>query len=280
MYRSLALANPLDIIAPMRAFSSGIATGLFLLSSIALGNQAEEVRRAIPANEVTNFEEIRRAITFAEVPARSSSTIPEVIERGPVSQPFVALTLDAGSEAGPVPSMLQTLRERRIKITFFVTGDFIATYPDIVRQIAADGHEFGNHSLTHPDLRKVSDEQIRHELEATEQLLKLTTGKTTRPFFRPPYGEYDNRVLRLAQAHGYTTVCWSLDSLDSVGVSKSPRFLVERITSRLGVNEVRGAIVLMHCDSNATATALPVILDHFKSLKLEVVSLSRLLGAN
>lgn len=280
MYRSLALANPLDIIAPMRAFSSGIATGLFLLSSIALGNQAEEVRRAIPANEVTNFEEIRRAITFAEVPARSSSTIPEVIERGPVSQPFVALTLDAGSEAGPVPQMLQTLRERRIKITFFVTGDFIATYPDIVRQIAADGHEFGNHSLTHPDLRKVSDEQIRHELEATEQLLKLTTGKTTRPFFRPPYGEYDNRVLRLAQDHGYTTVCWSLDSLDSVGVSKSPRFLVERITSRLGVNEVRGAIVLMHCDSNATATALPVILDHFKSLKLEVVSLSRLLGAN
>lgn len=270
----------MDIIAPMRAFSSGIASGVVLLSCFALRNQAEEIRRAVPAHEDVLFKEIRRAGPVDEVPTVSANAVPEVIERGPGTRPYVALTLDAGSEAGPVPQMLQTLRERNIKITFFVTGDFVATYPDIVRQIAADGHEFGNHSLTHPDLRKVSDRQIRHELEATEQLLKLTTGKTTRPFFRPPYGEYDNRVLRLAQDHGYTTVCWSLDSLDSVGVSKTPRFLVERITSRLGVNEVRGAIVLMHCDSNATATALPVILDHFKSLKLEVVSLSRLLGAN
>lgn len=269
----------MDIIAPMRAFSSGIATGLVLLSCFALRNQAEEVRRAVPVNEVALFKEIKRAGTVDEAPMRSANFGSEVIERGPVSQPLVALTLDAGSEAGPVPQMLQTLRDRNIKITFFVTGDFIANYPDIVRQIAADGHEFGNHSLTHPDLRKVSDTQIRHELEATEQLLKLTTGKTTRPFFRPPYGEYDNRVVRLAQSEGFTTVCWSLDSLDSVGVSKSPRFLVERITSRLGLNEVRGAIVLMHCDSNATATALPVILDHFKSLKLDVVPLSRLLSA-
>ena len=275
----LALANPMVIIAPMRVFSSGIATGLVLLSCFALKNQAEEVRRAVPVNEVALFKEIKRAGPVNEVLTNSANFGSEVIERGPVSQPFVALTLDAGSEAGPVPQMLQTLRERQIKITFFVTGDFIANYPDIVRQIAADGHEFGNHSLTHPDLRKVSDMQIRHELEATEQLLKLTTGKTTRPFFRPPYGEYDDRVLRLAQNEGFMTVCWSLDSLDSVGVSKSPRFLVDRITTRLGVNEVRGAIVLMHCDSNATATAMPVILDHFKSLKLDVVPLSRLLSA-
>ncbi len=267
------------IIAPMRAFSSGIATGLVWIACFVLRNHAEEIRRAVPANENALFEQIRRATTLEDAPAGSANIIPEVIERGPVSQPYVSLTLDAGSEAGPVPQMLQTLRERQIKITFFVTGDFVATYPDIVRQIAADGHEFGNHSLTHPDLRKVSDSQIRHELDATEKLLKLTTGKTTRPFFRPPYGEYDNRVLRLAQQHGYTTVCWSLDSLDSVGVSKSPRFLVDRITSRLGVNEVRGSIVLMHCDSNATAAALPVILDHFKSLKLAVVPLSRLLSA-
>ncbi|MEI6534594.1 MAG: polysaccharide deacetylase family protein [Verrucomicrobiaceae bacterium] len=275
----LALANPMVIIAPMRVFSSGIATGLVLLSCFALKNQAEEVRRAVPVNEVALFKEIKRAGPVNEVLTNSANFGSEVIERAPVSQPFVALTLDAGSEAGPVPQMLQTLRERQIKITFFVTGDFIANYPDIVRQIAADGHEFGNHSLTHPDLRKVSDMQIRHELEATEQLLKLTTGKTTRPFFRPPYGEYDDRVLRLAQNEGFMTVCWSLDSLDSVGVSKSPRFLVDRITTRLGVNEVRGAIVLMHCDSNATATAMPVILDHFKSLKLDVVPLSRLLSA-
>ena len=241
---------------------------------------------AFSAETRTRAEDARRDVSPKQtaprdpaVSAEPDAQVMTVIERGPNIFPRVALTLDAGSEAGPVPRMLQTLRERKIKITFFVTGDFIATYPDIVKQIAADGHEFGNHSLTHPNLRKVNDVQLRHEMEATEHLLNLVTGKSTLPYFRPPYGEYDDRVVRCAQDLGYKTVCWSLDSLDSVGVTKTPQFLVQRITARIGPEAMRGAIVLMHCDSEATAKALPVILDQMSRMKLEVVTLSRLLSA-
>lgn len=204
---------------------------------------------------------------------------PVIVERGAVNRPRVAVTLDAGSGAGPVPEMLRVLRERDLKITFFLTGDFIKANPELVRQMTAEGHEFGNHSLTHPDFRKLSDEQMRHELLTTERLLNLTSGATTRPFFRPPYGEYNDRVLLTSLEEGFLPVYWSLDSLDSVGASKTPRFLFDRMTARLSPEQMRGAIFLMHCDSDPTATALPMILDRLRQMGLEVAKLSRVLNA-
>jgi len=132
-------------------------------------------------------------------------------------------------------------------------GKFIETYPDLVRQMAADGHEFGNHSWSHPDMRKCSGEQIRRELLDTERLLNATAGATTRPFFRPPYGEYDDHVLSAAEEVGFLPVYWTLDSLDSVGKTKFRSFLVERVTNRLPEEKMRGAIVLMHCSNASTA---------------------------
>jgi peptidoglycan/xylan/chitin deacetylase (PgdA/CDA1 family) len=204
---------------------------------------------------------------------------PCVVERGPQTLPQVALTIDAGSDADPVPQILATLRERQIKLTFFLTGKFIETYPDLVRQMAADGHEFGNHSWSHPDLRKCSSDQIQRELLDTERLLNRTAGATTRPFFRPPYGEYDNHVLLAAEDAGFLPVYWTLDALDSVGRTKFASFLVERVTSRLPEEEMRGAIILMHCGNASTAEALPSILDRFSRMRLQVVPLSHLLRA-
>jgi len=204
---------------------------------------------------------------------------PCVVERGPQTLPQVALTIDAGSDADPVPKILATLRERQIKLTFFLTGKFIETYPDLVRQMAADGHEFGNHSWSHPDMRKCSSEQIKRELIDTERLLNVTAGATTRPFFRPPYGEYDEHVLLAAEDVGFLPVYWTLDALDSVGKTKFASFLVERVTARLPEQEMRGAIILMHCGNASTAEALPPILDRFSRMNLQVVPLSHLLGA-
>jgi peptidoglycan/xylan/chitin deacetylase (PgdA/CDA1 family) len=298
--RAVASASPAPTAEEVRGTAAPVETSQAQPALPASASMHYEVRRAETGESLQSFAS-RTGSNPASLDALNrlggtwppqrplvvptSSNVPRlngepvVIDRGPAGQQRIALTLDAGSEAGPVPGMLQTLRERHIKITFFVTGDFVATYPDIVKEIARDGHEFGNHSLTHPDFRKQSDARIMHELEATEDILKLVTGKTTRPYFRPPYGEYDDRVVRLAQDAGYLTICWSLDSLDSVGVTKSPRFLVERITARLRPQDLQGAIVLMHCDSPATASALPIILDRFKSLDLDVVTLSRLLNA-
>jgi peptidoglycan/xylan/chitin deacetylase (PgdA/CDA1 family) len=205
------------------------------------------------------------------------SNEPILIRRGRADLPRVALTLDAGAGAAPVPRMLEALRGRNITITFFLTGKWVAENPDLARQIVADGHEIANHTFTHPDLTRVDSATLRKEIDDTEALIRQTTGATSRPFFRPPYGAYDERVLRDTQRAGYLPIYWTLDSLDSVGEPKIPAFLLERITGKLTPEELRGAIILAHCGSDATADALPQILDRFTEMGLEVVKVSEVL---
>lgn len=201
-----------------------------------------------------------------------------LVQRGSTERPWIALTLDAGAGAAPTPRILKALRKRGITITFFLTGRWMRANPDLVRQMVADGHELANHTVNHPDLTTLDDDAIRRELSETEAILReIAPGATTRPFFRPPYGAYNERVLRVALAEGYLPVYWTLDSLDSVGEPKTPEFLVERVTRKLNPDDLRGAIILAHCGSDATADALPEILDRFAAMGFEVRKLSDVL---
>jgi len=210
--------------------------------------------------------------------ASTLESTPLLVQRGRADKPWVALTLDAGADAAPVMAMLKTLREHNLKITFFLTGKWIKENPDLARQIAADGHEIANHTFTHPDMRNLSDAAIGKELADTEALLAETTGASSRPFFRPPFGAYDERVLRLVVGAGYLPIYWTLDSLDSVGEPKTPDFLFERVTAKLAPEKLRGAIILAHCGSQSTADALPRILDRFAEMGFEVKKVSEVLG--
>lgn len=211
---------------------------------------------------------------------RELESKPVIVERGLTSMPLVALTFDAGSTAEPLPKLLQTLREHHLKVTFFVTGFWVRENPGLLQQIVADGHELGNHSLTHPDMRNLDDIRIKHELLETERLVRNATGMTTRPYFRPPYGAYNNRVLLTAESLGYLPVYWTLDCLDSVGAKKTPEFIAERVTHKLSREQLCGAIILMHVDSMATADAVPAILQRYDEMGLSVVSVSRVLNEN
>lgn len=202
---------------------------------------------------------------------------PLLVQRGAAGRPIVALTLDAGASAEPVPAILHALRERQVTITFFLTGKWIAENPELTRQIVADGHEIANHTNSHPDMRTLSDETLRQELADTEALLHETAGASARPFFRPPFGAYDERVLRLTEAEGYLPIYWTLDSLDSVGEPKTAAFLLERVTAKLTPEQLRGAIILAHCGSQPTAEALPQILDRFAAMGLRVGKISEVL---
>lgn len=221
-----------------------------------------------------------RVLMVPHLAGRDYTLEPEaaLVLDGRSDKPWVALTLDAGASSAPTPQILQTLRERDIQITFFLTGRFIDDNPDLVRQIVADGHELANHSYSHPDFRHLSDQQIIDELAETERALYEVTGQQARLFFRPPFGAYDKRVLLRVAEQGYMSIYWTLDSLDSVGEPKSPEFLVERITNTYSPEDMYGAIVLAHCGSQATADALPAILDRFAAQGLEVRTLSEVLG--
>jgi peptidoglycan/xylan/chitin deacetylase (PgdA/CDA1 family) len=222
-----------------------------------------------------------RALIIPRLAGRTSQlqNTPTLISHGTNSRTLIALTLDAGGASEPTPAILAALRERNLQVTFFLTGDWIAKNPELARQIVADGHEIANHTTSHPDLRELSDAEIQRELATTDQRMREITGAGTRPFFRPPYGAYNQRVLQVVQSEGYLPIYWTLDSLDSVGEPKSPAFLIERVTTKLPSDQLAGAIILMHCGFESTAEALPAILDRFAAMGYTVTTISQVLEA-
>ncbi len=245
---------------------------------------ADLARYGMPAEHIMRYNHLKDESLRPGMPLLiltddpDAVSTPVLVERGNPAQARVAITLDAGASSAPTPQILAALRERHLRVTFFLTGAWMRDNPDLTRQIVADGHELANHSFHHPDFRTLDRDQMLHELEATEQIAREIAGVSTRPYFRPPYGGIDRRVIEVVIAAGYVPIYWSLDSLDSVGEPKSADFLFERVTSRLSGDAANGAIVLMHCGSQPTADALPRILDHFAARGVQVTTISEVLG--
>lgn len=169
--------------------------------------------------------------------------------------PRLALTFDGGASSEPTPAILGALRDAGVRATMFMTADFVERNPDLVVQMARDGHEFGNHSATHPDMTTISDEEIVSELERLESAVVALTGKSTRPWFRPPFGAIDDRVLRVAASQGYWAVMWTADSAD--WRSDIEASIVE---SRMLRYSEPGAIMIEHLGSPQSAQVLPDVL--------------------
>ncbi len=205
---------------------------------------------------------------------------PLLVRQGRTDQPAVALTIDLETGDTPVEQMLEVLRAHDARVTIFVLGTWVEQHPDLARQIVADGHELANHSLSHADFLTLTDEQIGQELAETERLVQEITGSTTRPFFRPPYGRYDDRVLRRVTEQGYLTIHWSIDSGDAVGAEKTLLYVQEQMTGTEDPEELYGAIILAHCcNRTMTVAALPEVLKRFAEMGIEVRPLSEVLGA-
>ncbi len=190
----------------------------------------------------------------------------------------VALTFDAGGTGETMPQILQTLREHKVRATMFFTGRFAEQYPEGVKQAAADGHELGNHTYSHIDSRKLTDKALRQELARTDKIIHDLTGLSTKPYWRPPFGGRNNHMLNIAASEGYRSIYWTLDSHDAVGQPKTADFIFDRITNTPTV-ELDGAIILEHFGSQASADALPRILDRLEGMGLQVVTISELLSS-
>jgi peptidoglycan/xylan/chitin deacetylase (PgdA/CDA1 family) len=197
----------------------------------------------------------------------------EVVQGDPTTG-IVALTFDAGTEGGgSAPDILEILRERGLRVTFFLSGHWVDHNPELAQQIVADGHEIANHSYDHPDLTHLSDEQIVWELDYTDQVVSDLMGAHTRPYFRPPFGARNRRVLDVAAASGFRSVYWSLDSGDWL-----PRATAAGVAGRVLRFAGPGDIVVEHVGSAASAGALPVILDEFIERGWRVGTVSEVLG--
>jgi peptidoglycan/xylan/chitin deacetylase (PgdA/CDA1 family) len=194
------------------------------------------------------------------------------IDIGNTSRPRIALTFDAGGPSTPTGRILDILAKHHVHSTFFITGDWANLYPDLVSRIHNDGHEIGNHTMHHIDLRTLPDVEVCNELNQANQVISGITGVTTRPYYRPPYGGRDSRVRTLAANLGYRTVYWTIDTLDWQTTATS-----DSITKRVMDNLRNGVIVLMHAGSDIESKTLDGLMTQIEQKGYEMVTVSELL---
>ena len=215
------------------------------------------------------------AVTAAPQSSRVAGDLSEVLRVAP-GKHRIALTFDAGSTVGHIPEILTALQRYNAHITFFVTGQWAEQNPDPLRMIVAAGDEIANHSYSHPSFPKLTDDQMVTELQKCETIIQTETGTSTKPYWRPPFGDETGHVQDVARAQGYRSIYWTWDSLDSIGKPKTKDFILARVTE--APIQLDGAIILQHVASDPSAAALPEILDRLYAQGLRVVTISELLA--
>lgn len=183
----------------------------------------------------------------------------------------VAISFDACWGAEKTDEILKILDENSVKATFFLVNIWLEDYPDKAKEVAKRGHEIALHSTTHPHFTHLSKEEMKEELTANKEMVKKVTGYDAK-LFRPPFGDYNNEVIKTAKGLGLTTIQWSVDSLDWKE-NLSAQEITKRITERLQ----KGAIILMHNDGQYTPEVIKVILPELKKQGYKIVPVSELL---
>ena len=203
-----------------------------------------------------------------------------IIRRGP-HQNIVSLTFDDGPSPTYTPQILDILKEKGVRASFFVVGQSVEKYPEIARRIVAEGHDIGNHTYSHRDLVPSTRKIVLNQLEKADLAIRTATGVRTR-IFRPPRGMISNAVRSLVVSKGYRIILWTTSSMDWSRIS--PR----TILMRLKWFTRSGGIILFH-DSGAlirkegasrgnTVQVLPMLIDYLRDIKgYEIVPVSEML---
>lgn len=203
-----------------------------------------------------------------------------VIRRGSRNRKAVALTFDDGPTSEYTTRILDVLKDKNVKATFFLVGREVEKNPDIARRIVIEGHEIGNHTYRHFSLIPRTKRGIRLEIDKADKVITRVTGVKPE-FFRPPRGLYDSNVLRIVENYGYTMVLWTVSSEDWM----PPR--AQKMEKRLLKKIKEGSIILFHDggailgkvgkNRNETVESLPTIIDNFREMGYTFVVISELL---
>lgn len=215
-----------------------------------------------------------------------------VIQRTGDKPNKIVLTFDDGPDPVWTPKVLDILKEENVEAAFFIVGENGQSYPDLVKRIVAEGHEIGNHSFTHPNLGEIPNGVVDLELNTTQRLIESLTGRSTRLFRAPYFGDAEPRTpdefepTVIAQNLGYISVGLHLDPDDwklknDDGTPHTADEMVEQILAQASITtpEERGNIMLMHDsggDRSATIEALPRIINELRARGYEFTTISDL----
>jgi|GEM_PF-229621 len=215
-----------------------------------------------------------KPMTLADLRKKYPSTF---VLQGSGDKREVALTFDDAPDDVFTPMVLDVLKREGVKATFFCVGNRIEKHPDVMRRIVAEGHVVGNHSYSHANLPKLSDEKFREEIRKTDRLIRQFTGYTP-SFVRAPYGNISEEQIKWLASQKRKIVGWNVDSLDWKSLSR------EEVATNILAHVKPGAIILQHSaggtgeDLTGTVEALPEVIGKLRADGVEFVTVARLLG--
>ncbi len=184
----------------------------------------------------------------------------------------VAMTFDDGPSPKLTPKLLDMLKERGIKATFYVVGTNAAEYPEILQRMIAEGHEIGNHSWSHPSLNRMGEAAVKSQLDRTNAAIVKATGIKPATM-RPPYGATNAKLnKRFDEEYGMKVIMWSVDPLDWKYRN------ADRVTREIVSGATPGGIILAHDIHSSTVAAMPGTLDALKTKGYEFATVSELLA--
>lgn len=238
----------------MKSLNSFIRTGCFVLSVLLIGFA------------VWNFA----APTLLSTATGDGRKIP--IYSVDTKKPQVAISFDAAWGNEDTQTLLDILAAHNVKATFFMTGGWVESYPDDVKAIAAAGHDLGNHSENHKQMSQLTAAQCREEIQKVHDKVKALTG-TDMTLFRPPYGDYNNQLVEVANGMGYHVIQWNVDSLDWKDYGADD--IVSRVLDSKDLTA--GSIILMHNGAKYTKDALDRVITGLQEKGFELVPISQLI---
>lgn len=193
---------------------------------------------------------------------------PAPIYRAHPEKPVVSFLVNVAWGNEYLQDMLSTLKENDVKATFFLEGRWAKNNPDLVKMIEEGGHEIGNHSYSHPEMKSLSAEASKVEMQKTNEIIEAVTKTKVKPrWFAPPSGSYRDETVKIADSLGMGTIMWSVDTID--WQKPSPEVLTTRVLSKIHP----GAFVLMH-PTASSAKSLETLIKEIRKKNLHIVTVT------
>ncbi|MFB3164041.1 polysaccharide deacetylase family protein [Neobacillus sp. 179-J 1A1 HS] len=205
------------------------------------------------------YKQIKPSVHLKDLPASP-------IYRGHPDKPMVSFIINVAWGNEYLPEMLAALKNHQVKASFFLEGRWVKNNPDLAKMIVSAGHEVGNHSYTHPDMKRITAAQTREQLLKTNEVIEAATGNKS-IWFAPPSGSYRDETVKIAAELKMKTVMWTVDTID--WQKPSPDQLINRVITKID----NGSMVLMHpTESTSKSLDRLITLIEEKGLKIGTVS--------